>query len=128
MKKKGGSGIQGVTLLGMTENPRFAPHAMSTCAGVTLSLAAISLTSGYSVSIGSPATVQIGADVNIRRMRGIRVNVLLFPSGLYAVKWMLCSLQYATRSSCSRSGCASISFATYSRQHASSMPTIRSQN
>ena len=50
-------GVQGVTLFGMTENPRFAPHAMSTCAGVALSLVAISLTSGYSVSIGSPATV-----------------------------------------------------------------------
>lgn len=31
----------------------------------------------------------------------------LFPRGEYAVMWMFCSLQYATRSSCGNKGCAS---------------------
>lgn len=40
-------------------------------------------------------------------------SLLLFPSGLYAVMWMLCSLLNWTRSSWSSRGCASIWLATF---------------
>lgn len=44
-------------------------------------------------------------------------SLLLFPSGLYAVMWMLCSLLNWTRSSWSSRGCASIWLATFEHVH-----------
>ena len=76
----------------MTEHPSYAPQAISTCAFVAPSDFAIAVTWSYSTSFC--------------------LLITLLPSGLYAVMWMLCSLQNASSSGCGFSGWRSTWLAT----------------